>query len=92
MKEDLLARHDVYVLSPCKWDPNSEVYGQHEANMTNWEGNVKEPKDKLHQVVIDEIATDINATQFVVLSTEAKIIDKVCNDNHLTVDKWQGGQ
>ena len=43
--EDLLARHDVYVLSPSKWDPHSEVYGQNEANMTSWEGNVKEPKD-----------------------------------------------
>ena len=44
-KEDLLAGHDVYVLSPSRWDPHSEVYGQNEANMTDWEGNVKEPKD-----------------------------------------------
>ena len=91
-KEDLLAGHDVYVLSPSKWDPHSEVYGQNEANMTDWEGNVKEPKDQLHQVVIDKIATDIDASQFVVSSTEANIIDKVCNGNHLTVDKWQEGQ
>ena len=91
-KEDLLAGHDIYVLSPSKWDPHSEVYGQNEANMTSWEGNVKEPKDRLHQVVIDEIATDIDASQFVVSSTEANIIDKVCNGNHLMVDKWQEGQ
>ena len=45
MREDLLAGHDVYVLSPSKWDPHSEAYGQNEANMTDWEGNVKEPKD-----------------------------------------------
>ena len=70
-REGLLAGHDIYVLSPSKWDPHSEVYGQNEANMTNWEGNVKEPKDRLYQVVFDEIETEIDASQFVVLSTEA---------------------
>ena len=28
MREDLLAGHDVYILSPSEWDPHSEVYGQ----------------------------------------------------------------
>ena len=60
--------------------------------MTNWEGNVKEPKDQPHQVVIDEIATEIDASQFVVSSTETNIIDKVCNDNYVMADKWQEGQ
>ena len=92
MREDLLAGHDIYVLSPSKWDPHSEVYGQNKANMTNWEGNVKEPKDRLYQVVIDEIETEIDASQFVVLSTEGNIIDKVCNEDYLMVDKWQEGQ
>ena len=59
--------------------------------MTDWEGNVKEPKDRLYQVVIDEIETEIDASQFVVSSTEANTIDKVCNEDHLTVDKWQEG-
>ena len=63
-REDLLARHDGYVLSPSKWDPHSEVYRQNKANMTDWEGNVKEPKDRPHQVVIDEIVTEIDASQF----------------------------
>ena len=27
-REDLLAGHDVYIPSPLKWDPHSEVYGQ----------------------------------------------------------------
>ena len=80
--EDLLAGHDGYVLSPSKWDPHSEVYRQNKANMTDWEGNAKEPKDRPHQVVIDEIVTEIDASQFVVLSTEAYIIDKVCNGCH----------
>ena len=40
----------------------------------------------------DEIATDIDASQFVVSSTEANIIDKVCNGNYLAVDKWQEGR
>ena len=31
MREDLLAGHDVYILSSFKWDPHSEVYGQNEA-------------------------------------------------------------
>ena len=71
----MLAGHDVYVLSPSKWDPHSEVYGQNEANMTDWEGNVKEPKDRPYQVVIDENEAEIDAGKFVVSSTEANIID-----------------
>ena len=65
-----MAGHDVYVLSPSRWDPHSEAYGQNEANMTDWEGNVKEPKDRPHQVVIDEIEGEIEASKFVVSSTE----------------------
>ena len=72
-REDLLAGHDVYVLSPSKWDPHSEAYGQNEANMTDWEGNVKEPKDRPYQVVIDEIDAEIDASEFAVSSTEANI-------------------
>ena len=56
--------------------------------MTDWEGNVKEPKDRPHQAVIDEIETEIDTSQFVVLSTEANIIDIVCNEDYLMVDKW----
>ena len=92
MREDLLAGHDVYVLSPSKWDPHSEAYGQNEANMTDWEDNVKEPKDRPYQVVIDEIDAEIDASKFVVSSTEAIIIDKVCNNNHSMVDDWQDEQ
>ena len=57
--------------------------------MTNWEGNVKEPKDQPYRVVIDEIEAGIDASKFVVSSTEANIIDKICNDNHSMVDNWQ---
>ena len=89
MREDLLAGHAVCILSPSKWDPHSEVYGQNEANMTNWEGNVKEPKDQPYRVVIDEIETEIDASEFIVSSTEANIINKVCNDNHSMVNDWQ---
>ena len=88
-REDLLAGPDVYVLGPSRWDPHSEAYGQNEANITDWEGNVKEPKDRPHRVVIDEIEAEIDASKFVVSSTEANIIDKVCNDNHSMVDDWQ---
>ena len=57
--------------------------------MTNWKGNAKEPKDRLYRVVIDEIESEIDASKFVVLSTETNIIDKICNDNHSMVGDWQ---
>ena len=70
-------------------DPHSEVYGQNEANITDWEGNVKEPKDRPYWVVIDEIEAEIDASKFVVSSTEGNIIDKICDDNRSMVDDWQ---
>ena len=60
-QEDLMAGHDVYALSPSRWDPHFEAYGLNEANMTDWEGNVKEPKGRPHRVVIDEIEVEIDA-------------------------------
>ena len=92
MQEDLMAGHNVYVLSPSRWDPHSEAYGQNEANMTDWEGNVKELKDQLHRVVIDEIEDEIDARKFVVSSTESNTIDNICGDQHSMVDAWQEGR
>ena len=43
-------------------------------------------------MVIDEIEAEIDASKFVVLSTEGNIIDKICNDNHSMVDDWQEEQ
>ena len=43
-------------------------------------------------MVIDEIEAKIDASKFVVLSTEGNIIEKICNDNHSMVDDWQEEQ
>ena len=44
-EDDMLAGHDVYVMTPEKWSPHSDAYKQNEANIVDWEGNIKQPKD-----------------------------------------------
>ena len=44
----MLAGHDVYVMTPEKWNPHSDTYKQNEANIVDWEGNIKQPKDRHH--------------------------------------------
>ena len=34
----------VYILTPARWDPHSDVYAHNKDNMLDWEGNMKEPK------------------------------------------------
>ena len=49
---------EVYILTPARWDPHSDVYTHNEDNMLDWEGNMKEPKHCNQWLVLDEIPDD----------------------------------
>jgi len=56
-KEDLVEPSDVYMLTPSRWNPHSDAYARNEESMLDWEGNMKQPKDRV-RVVIDDIPED----------------------------------
>ena len=49
---------EVYILTPARWDPHSDVYTHNEDNILDWEGNMKESKHRDKQLVLDEIPDD----------------------------------
>ena len=83
-EDDLVAGHDVYVLTPSRWNPHSDAYEANEASMLDWEGNIKERKDQL-RIVVDDIPDPENGEDYRVSSAEAHVIDRTCAACH----HWQ---
>ena len=74
---DMLAGHDVYVMTPEKWNPHSDVYEQNEASIVDWEGNIKQPKDRI-KVIIEELSGDADEGDYRVSSVEMAVVDEIC--------------
>ena len=74
---DMLAGHDVYVMTPEMWNPHSEVYEQNKANVVDWEGNIKQPKDRI-KVIIEDISGEADEGDYQISSVEMDVVDKIC--------------
>lgn len=49
---------NVYLLTPeGKWNPNIDTYAHNESSMVDWEGNIKETRDR-NQIIIENIPDD----------------------------------
>ena len=46
------------MLTPTRWDPHSDAYAINEESMLDWEGNMKQKKDREAHVVLEEIPED----------------------------------
>ena len=76
-EDDMLAGHDVYVMTPEKWNPHSDAYKQNEANIVDWEGNIKQPKDRI-KVIMDELSGETDEGEHRISSVKMDEIDRVC--------------
>ena len=76
-ENDMLAGHDVYVMTPERWNPHSDVYEQNEANIVDWEGNIKQPKDQI-KVIIEELSREADDGDYRISSVEMDAVDKIC--------------
>ena len=76
-EDDMLAGHDMYVMTPEKWNPHLDVYEQNEANIVDWEGNIKQPKDQI-KVIIDELSGETDKGKHQISSVEMNEMDRVC--------------
>ena len=77
-KEDLVDPTDVYLLTPTRWNPNTDAYARNEEAMLDWEGNVKQPMDRPIRVVIDDLPDDeVMVSSLCVSAAESAIVDTV---------------
>ena len=70
---------EIVALTPeGPWDPNSTVYADNEAGMTDWQGNVLDVKDRPQQIIIEnESMIDAHVESLTVSAAEASFIDQV---------------
>ena len=57
--DELVDPSEVYMLTPSVWNPHSSHYAHNEENMLDWEGNMREKRDRTEmKIVLDEIDDD----------------------------------
>ena len=76
-ENNMLAGHDVYVMTPEIWNPHSDEYEQNEANIVDWEGNIKQPKDRI-KVIIEDLPGEADESDYLISSVEMDAVDKIC--------------
>ena len=85
-ENDMLAGYDVYVMTPERWNPHSDAYEQNEANIVDWEGNIKQPKDRI-KVIIEDLSGEADEGDYRISSVEMDAVDKICVARKQWMDK-----
>ena len=83
-EDDMLAGHDVYVMTPEKRNPHSDAYEQNEASIVDWEGNIKQPKDRI-KVIIEDLSGKADEGDYRISSVEMAVVDQICESKR----KWK---
>ena len=73
----MLAGYDVHVMTPERWNPDLDAYEQNEANIVDWEGNIKQPKDRI-KVIIEDLSGEADEGDYQISSVEMNAPDKIC--------------
>jgi hypothetical protein len=78
-KETLNGTKDVYLLTPDIWNPHADMYALNEESMIDWEGNLREVKERETCLVMDDIQE--NAAMVAALKTPTQENDSI-NDRY----------
>jgi hypothetical protein len=73
--ETLNGSKDVYLLTPDKWNPHADMYAINEESMLDWEGNIKDVKERETCLVLDDIPE--SATMIASLKTPLRENDSI---------------
>ena len=78
-EDDMRAGHDEYVLTPERWNPHTDAYARNEDNIVDWEGNVKEVKDRIMTLDLNQVNNDdLDHRRYSVSGVESKVNDCIC--------------
>ena len=73
------AGHDVYVLTPERWNPHTDAYARNEDNIVDWEGNLKEVKDRIMTLDLNQVNNDdLDHRRYSISGVESKLNDCIC--------------
>ena len=82
----MLAGYDMHVMTPKRWNPHSDAYEQNEANIMDWEGNIKQPKDR-NKVIMEDLPGETDDGDYQISSVETNVVDKICAARKQWMDK-----
>ena len=85
-ENDMLAGYDVHVMTPERWNPHSDVYEQNKASIVDWEGNIKQPKDRIKVIIVD-LCGEADEGDYRISSVEMNMVDKICAARKQWTDK-----
>ena len=78
--EFLQDTEDIYVITPNVWNPHSDAYAYNEESMLDWQGYMKEPKDRSKRIVLEDIEEDpIMVSSLALSEIEQKAINSRFN-------------
>ena len=67
---------EVYLLTPAKWNPHTDVYEKNEGAMLDWEGHMVQKKDRV-RLLLNEIDDDpLMSASLTIGSIESTIVDE----------------
>ena len=76
---------EIYDMTPIHWNPYDTAFAQNEASMLDWEGNIKEPRDR-KKILLSEVEPDLEMeSDLSVSAVENKYIDSL---SHADTDGW----
>ena len=79
IEDDMKGGHDVYVLTPERWNPHMDAYAHNEDNIVDWEGNVKEVKDRIVTLDLNQVDNDaLDHKRYSISGVESKVNDCIC--------------
>ena len=75
----LLDDHIVLITPEGTWDPHNDTYARNEENMLDWEGNIVDPRDRVH-ILLEHVDEDPRITIADASSAEVNAINHL--DTH----------
>ena len=72
-----MASEDIYLLTPSRWNPHDPAYAANEDSMVDWEGNMREKRDRV-RIMLNELEEDpLMAATVHVSSAETQAVDSI---------------
>ena len=78
--EECDTNEEIYMLTPNRWNPHSDVYARNEESMLDWEGNLADTRDRTRFVLSDVTADETLQRSVQVSAVESEYIDALMDD------------
>ena len=71
----------MYLITPIIWDPHNTAYASNEEDMLDWQGNLKDERDR-QRILLQDVPEDVNMSVVSYIGhVETQAIKKLLEDN-----------